>query len=123
MDGGFYLVRRPKCLVRHYGVLAEIPGRPPEVFELLPEGYRVTDLEGFAAGRTVKFSDWRPLSDAPFIRARLASLRPSRWNLCSNNCEHVARWVLTGRRESRQIVSWSRVAAAVVGAAVLLARR
>ena len=122
MDAGFYLVRRPKCLVRHYGVAAVVPGRPTEVFELLPEGYRVTDLEGFGAGRTVKFGEWRPLSEAPYIRARLARVEPG-WNLCTFNCEHAARWVLTGRRESRQILSWSRVAAAVVGVAVLLARR
>jgi hypothetical protein len=73
----------------------------------------------------VSFSDWRPVSAAPGIRARLASLAVERpaWSLCTHNCEHAARWVLTGRRESRQIVSWSRVAAAVVGVAVLLARR
>jgi hypothetical protein len=122
MDAGFYLVRRPKCVVRHYGVAAVVPGRPAEVFELLPEGYRVTDLETFGAGRSVKFEDWRPLSEAPRIRSRLAALEPS-WNLCAFNCEHAARWVLTGRRESRQIASWSRVAAALFGALVLLARR
>ena len=125
MDAGFYLVRRRKCFVRHFGVLAELPGRPAEVFELLPEGYRVTDLATFGAGRAVSFSDWRPVSEGPGIRARLAALaleRPA-WNLCTHNCEHAARWVLTGRRESRQIGRWAGVAAALVGAAVLLGRR
>lgn len=122
MDAGFYLVRRPKCLVRHYGVAAVVPGRPTEVFELLPEGYRVTDLETFGAGRTVTFEDRRPLSEAPRIRSRLASLEPE-WSLCAFNCEHAARWVLTGRRESRQLPLWGGVAAAVLAAFGLLARR
>ena len=50
MDAGFYLVRRRKCFVRHFGVLAELPGRPAEVFELLPEGYRVMQVPGAEFG-------------------------------------------------------------------------
>jgi len=122
MDEGFYLVRRPKCFVRHYGVAAVVPGRPTEVFELLPEGYRVSDLETFGAGRTVTFGERRPLAEAPAIRARLASLGRG-WNLCTFNCEHAARWALTGRRESRQLPLWGGVAAAVLVAFGLLARR
>ena len=55
-------------------------------------------------------------------RARLVALEPG-WNLCSFNCEHAARWVLTGRRESRQLPLWGGVAAAVLVAFGLLARR
>ena len=64
MEPGFHLVRRRKCCVRHYGVLAVVPGRPPQVFQLLPSGYEVVDLEAFAAGHRVRFGEGRPLSEA-----------------------------------------------------------
>ena len=104
MEEGFHLVRRRKGCVRHYGVLVVRPGVEPRVFQLMPAGYEVVDLEGFAAGHAVKYGERRPLSEAPGIRERLEALpawKP-RWSLCGHNCEHAARWVLTGRRESRQ---------------------
>ena len=83
MDAGFYLVRRRKCFVRHFGVLAELPGRPAEVFELLPEGYRVTDLATFAAGRPVSFSD---LLCPARLSGRFGSV-----NKCSPRMHHIDR--------------------------------
>ena len=125
MEPGFYLVRRRKACVKHFGVLAVAPGRPAEVFQLLPSGYEITDLESFAAGKRVHVEGWRPLAEAPAIRERLAALprRHPRWSLCGHNCEHAARWVLTGRRESRQVAAGWAAAAALLSLIGLLAGR
>jgi hypothetical protein len=118
---GFHLVRRWKGVVCHYGVLAALPGRPTTVLELLPEGYGEPDYADFARGRRVTILDeWRPPSEEKAIRERFSALRGThpRWTLFGHNCEHTARWALTGRRESRQ-VSACATAAAVAAVLVL----
>ena len=125
MEPGFYLVRRRKCCVQHFGVLAVAPGRPSEVFQLLPAGYQIVDVGTFASGKRFHVGERRPLSEAPGIRERLAALpkRHPRWSLCGHNCEHAARWVLTGRRESRQVAAGWAAAGALLALVGLLARR
>jgi hypothetical protein len=115
MEPGYYLVRRPKSCVKHFGVMTVAPGRRTEVFHLLPTGYETVTPEAFAEGKRVEFGERRPLSEGPAIRERLRSiptLNP-KWSLCGHNCEHAARWVLTGRRQSRQVAAgWAAVGAA-----------
>lgn len=126
MEPGFYLVKRRKCCVKHFGVLLVRPGGlPPEVFQFSPLGYEITDLAGFAEGKRVKVVDRRPFSEAPAIRGRLATLKSAfpDYHLCRHNCEHAARWVLTGRRESRQVARWAKAAAVLLGVLGLVAGR
>jgi hypothetical protein len=122
---GFHLVRRRKGIVCHYGVLLATPEGPTTVFQLVPAGYETVDYAEFAKGRRVAFLDWRPLAEGPAIRERLEALpgRHPRWSLFGHNCEHAARWVLTGRRESRQVAACAAAAAFAASVLLRVARR
>lgn len=122
---GFHLVRRFKCPVCHYGILQVPEEGPPLVYELLPGGYRKTDLAGFAAGHRVTFLDWRPLSEGEAILARMEACRKAnpRWSLFGNNCEHAARRALFGRRRSRQVGACAAAAALLLAVVGLVLRR
>jgi hypothetical protein len=126
MEPGYYLVRRRKSCVKHFGVMIVAPGRRAEVFHLLPTGYETVSLEAFAEGRHVEVGERRPLSEGPAVKERLRALpalRPT-WSLCGHNCEHAARWVLTGRRRSRQVAAgWAAAAGMLLALAGLIARR
>ena len=122
---GYHLVRRFKCPVCHYGIL-EVPAEGPStVYELLPGGYRKTDVDGFAAGHRVTFLDWRPLSEGKAILERLEACREThpRWSLFGHNCEHAARRALFGRRRSRQVTACAAAAALVLTVIGIVLRR
>lgn len=106
------LVRRDSRgmpLIQHYGVAFHFPGAGWAVYDLTPD-------EGLTGNW---LSDWvgesrswlaRPTSDPRRVRAAWARLHlvfrsPSRdrYRLYDRNCEHLARWVATGRPESRQV--------------------
>jgi hypothetical protein len=125
MRPGYHLVRRLKCPVCHYGILQVPEAGEPVVFELLPGGYRRTDLDGFAAGRRVTFLDWRPPSEGEAILARLEACRRRhpRWSLFGHNCEHAARRAFFGRRRSRQVTACAAAAALLVAAVGIVLRR
>ncbi|MFA5032270.1 MAG: lecithin retinol acyltransferase family protein [bacterium] len=49
------------------------------------------------------------------------ALKDPNYNLFVNNCEHFARWVATGKRESRQVQMRMVVAATLAGVVILSA--
>lgn len=86
------------------------------VVHLLPDGLKVEPWK----------SDWEVLGRAQdegqaFRRLVQASRQP-RYRLLGNNCEHFARYVVTGKRESPQLQGVGWVAVGVV-ALILAGRR
>ena len=105
---GLYLLKQRTADkgVGHYGIgvgsidawkLGADPFHPV-VVDLAPPSVRVSRWEPGA---------WEVLERLPDQNAALerlaAAWRRSRYDLFENNCEHFARYVATGKRESRQL--------------------
>ncbi len=92
-------------LVDHYGILdvgnrLNLPnGRRPVVIHQTPPQIRLDHLEDTG--------DWKELgriTDEPDAISRInKAVENSAYDLFGNNCEHFARYVATGRRESTQL--------------------
>ena len=105
LPAGLYLLRQhsPSKGVEHYGILDTGNrlgyGLQPVVIHQTPPGIRVDWLESTG--------DWLVLGrvlDEEGATARIRmSLRNPKYDLFGHNCEHFARFVATGRRESHQI--------------------
>jgi hypothetical protein len=109
LEDALYLVaqRSPKKGVDHYGILdvgnnlGYVAAPAPVVVHQSPPAIRADWLSVTGAWRVV----WRiPDTAGALDRLRLALARPS-YDLLGNNCEHFARYVATGKRESTQLHS------------------
>jgi len=106
---GMYLVKCPtrKGIGDHFGVLAIpiLPWSKEEVFELTDKGHFLVDLESFANGGRVMILDRLPEGQVQeaITRARKLINANRNYNLIDYNCEHAARYVISGKLESHQI--------------------
>ena len=122
LTDGLYLVmqRSPGKAVDHYGILdignrlavGGADGINPVVVHQTPPGIKADWLQ--------HTGEWRVLgriTDEPFAIARYrAALANPKYDLFGHNCEHFARFVATGVRESKQL----QAAAVVAGLAALV---
>lgn len=106
-----HLVRRAKLSGvpgQHFGVALEYMFGDSEVFDLVyRRGLRAQSPEVFAQGR--RLEKVMTLSDQASITAAVGRLQeqrdgywPGRYDPLGRNCEHVARYIVTGREESLQ---------------------
>jgi hypothetical protein len=115
LQAGTYVVSRPKLtgFGTHYGVLATAipPFHRDEVLHLTRNGPKVVTFSEFARGRKVRIQEGAPPEKVQEIIQRAQTLLrwPKPYDLVSNNCEHAARWIVSGKAESRQIngVGWA----------------
>lgn len=119
---GLYLVtqRSPGKAVDHYGILdigdrlgvGGADGINPVIVHQSPPGIKAEWLQ--------HTGEWRvlgPITDEPYAIERYkAALANPKYDLFGHNCEHFARFVATGIRESKQL----NAAAVVTGLAVLV---
>jgi hypothetical protein len=127
LPDGMYLIvgRAPKKLVDHYGVLdignrTGVQGKDdsgPVVIHL------TSDVGLLWQPRDSILRDWNVLAgpvvdEAPAIaRMNEAAANPA-YNLTENNCEQFARYVITGKHESKQLQAVGWVAAGAIAAAI-----
>ena len=104
------LIRRPKIAGPglHYGIRYGPAGRislRDRVVDFGVGGVRRTDLEGFAEGRPVELLEATASTEHLAAHERLTKLLlwPPPYDLISQNCEDVARWVMTGRTHLGQV--------------------
>lgn len=106
------LLLRPKCLgISHVGVWLG-GGR---VFHNAPaRGEHVSSVEEFAQREpvTVKATNADPASVSVRVHSRLSVPRP--YDVLSNNCEHTANHVVTGKAFSPQLAAGVAVLIALV---------
>ena len=105
---GLYMVKQRSAEkgVDHYGIAdvgnrmgrPELEGQPPVVYHLTPPTIRVDWFEP-AHWPTV----WGIIDQDGAIERLRAALERPEYNVFDNNCEHFARFVATGRRESVQL--------------------
>jgi hypothetical protein len=110
LPDGLFLVRQRSTtkLVDHYGILdvgnrtqhpQVWPGSQPTVVHQYPAGLRIDWLQHTGA--------WDVLGqvfDEPYARERLRlAASNAKYDLFGNNCEHFARFVTTGKKESTQV--------------------
>ncbi len=120
-----HLISRPKLAGlpgRHYGVAVEYAVGGAEVFDLTQDvGMQARSLDEFLRGRRYRV-ELTLVGELEVAEAwgRLARLLeepdPHRYHAVDRNCEHVARYVTTGRRESGQAQT-----SAVLGGLALVA--
>lgn len=117
--GDFLL--RPKCLgISHVGVWLG-GGR---VFHNAPgRGEHVSSVEEFAQGEpvTVKATNADAASVSVRVHSRLSAPQP--YDALSNNCEHTANHVVTGKAFSHQLVAGVVVLVALVLACIAVRKR
>jgi len=115
---GYYQLARPKAagFVRHYGVAEGNYLGQCRVFELSPRGCVWTGPQQFADGENVTALSWKPLTEGSEILRRVSEVQRkySKFSLLGNNCEHAARFIWTGDRESKQVKGFGWAAAALV---------
>lgn len=106
-----YLVQQPSASkgVDHYGILdvgnrirhQDVDGRQPVVIHQTPPSLTLNWLQDTGAWKVLgRITDERDAID----RMNKAWETPN-YNLFGNNCEHFARYVATGVRESKQVQS------------------
>jgi len=93
----------PNKLGEHYGildignVLGGAPSGAPILYQLTPSG-----VVGAPIDQELTIVDW--IGDIDAARARFTqALQRPQYDLVTNNCEHFARYVAYGRRESSQV--------------------
>ncbi len=104
---GLYLVTRHKLggAVNHYGILMKRRDGQVRVFQFNPDGCRMLSPEEFAAGNQIVVRSRVPDDEVrgAFRRAEQFVKEGSKYNAATNNCEHAARWIAEGRRQSPQV--------------------
>jgi hypothetical protein len=114
---GLYMVVQHSAQkgVDHYGILdvgnnlSYSAAPEPVIVHQSPPGVRAELLSSTGPWRVIG-----QIVDYAGARARLqAALANPRYDLLGNNCEHFARYVATGRRESRQLQSTLLVAGSI----------
>jgi hypothetical protein len=126
ISSGLYLVRQysPTKGVDHYAILdvgnrLEYDNAPwPVILQLTPMGVQAAWLHGTGA--------WLVLYEVDDEMSAVARIRQAMstpcYDLFGNNCEHFARYVATGKRESSQVQT-AVVVAGVIGLIALAASR
>ncbi len=120
LSNGLYLISQ-KCqvkgiLVDHYGILdigdrlnLRPNGYQPVVIHQTPPRIRTDWLEN-----TGKWVVEGKISDEQYAIARInKALENNSYDLFGNNCEHFARFVATGKRESTQLQTVALVIAVI----------
>jgi len=95
------LLHRSKGVIQHTGVYLG----NGLVFHNLPEkGVIISSYAEFADGKEVNVTRVE-LTESKFLAGRLKEIinNDSRYHLFANNCEHVAHYLITGRKMSPQI--------------------
>ena len=122
LDDGLYLIKQRSAAkgVDHFGILdvgnrlripQVLPGQQPVVLHQTPPQMQLAWLQ-----ETGQWEVLGRITDEPDAINRIQHARQDpHYNLFGNNCEHFARYVATGRRESRQV----QVAALIAGLAAL----
>jgi hypothetical protein len=111
LPDGLYLVKRPSQypLIEHYGVL--IVGQPLWSFGYFggePVMLHRTDI-GVRADWAVNMGSWNNLGQVPphlvpsAVARFSAALQENDYNLFTNNCEHFARFVTQGKKQSTRV--------------------
>lgn len=98
------LLIRSKGIVEHVGIYLGY-GR---VIHTVPEtGIAVVNIEQFGAGRDIRTIKAENV-DEPTLAARIKELVAGNkeYSLLSNNCQHIANFILTGSKKSPQL-QWS----------------
>lgn len=119
------LISRPKAGgLRHYGVEVTYDDDKSEIFELQKyKGIRVLAMDGFLCGRArskLRTHEELALAEAVErawrrLQSKLTELEKKSYHLLFENCEHFARFVVTGRTSSRQVIRATASVVAVVG--------
>ena len=92
--------RKLNGLGRHYGVMLP-DGR---CFDLQPWGVRELTLEEFSSGLEVRIEQEVPFCDQELIkRLEWMAQKNIRYGVIKFNCESFARFLATGKAESKQI--------------------
>lgn len=108
------LIRRPllgHLPGLHYGVAVPEVGRFVVHHISAANGLVIADsLSNFALGKNIEVELVRPLSVEERLklnfRVQVAQVSFSRYGILQNNCEDVARFLLTGSRQSHQSLVW-----------------
>ncbi len=110
LRNGLYLIKQKSQVkgiqVDHYGILdvgdhltLRPTGGQPVVIHQTPPRIRTDYL-----ARTGEWVVLGPITDEPYAMERInKALENDMYDLFGNNCEHFARFVATGRRESTQL--------------------
>ena len=114
-QGSIALISRPKLngLGKHYGVL--MPNNT--VYHLDKPGQNADSLELFSQGKACAVERIADLSEHASILNRLheAIKNPGIYNEITNNCEHFANWIISGKKFSPQLQKFTFVAIALGG--------
>jgi hypothetical protein len=115
---GYYLLGRPKIagLIRHFGVAKINEFGQSWVFEFDPKGARFSEWQEFTDGEHVTAEAWKPLTECFEIEGRIQELQAAApdFNAITQNCEHVARYIWSGERESKQVKGYGWAAAGLL---------
>lgn len=101
----------------HYGLELRYADWSADVLHLDEYGVHVDSYDDFAAGRAVTVESY---VDHPAYLAAIEQRfwhianQHVQWRLLDRNCEHIARWVLTGEAASNQIAWGLGITAALV---------
>lgn len=121
LDDGLYLIHKPSTekVVDHYGVLdignrishPRVDGFNPVVIHKGRNGNRIDWFQDMGTWTVIgKVND-----EVGAISRLKEALKDPSYDLFGNNCEHFARFITTGKRESKQI----QAAVVITGLAVL----
>lgn len=117
LDDGLYLIKQRSAAkgVDHYGILDVgnrlkipnvFPGQQPVVIHQTPPQLQLTWLQ-----HTGQWEVMGHITDEGDAVARIHHARQDpKYNLLGHNCEHFARYVATGKRESRQVQAVAMIA-------------
>lgn len=92
--------RKLNGLGRHYGVMLP-DGR---CFDLQPWGVRELNFEEFSSGLEVRIEQEAPFCNQELVkRLEILAQKNIRYGIIKFNCESFARFLATGKAESKQI--------------------
>jgi len=121
LQDGLYLIRRPaqKPGIHHYGILdvgnrinhPQVMDHQPIVIHQTPPTIRIDWLQSTGSWQEC----WRIEDETYAIQRMNQAFFIPNYDLFGNNCEHFARYIATGVRESTQL----QAAAVVVGLTAL----
>ena len=106
---GLYLLKQKSTVkgVDHYGILdignrishPHVNGRHPVVIHQTPPSIKIDWLQNTGVWEILG----RITNEQHAIKRMASAFQNSNYNLFGHNCEHFARYVATGRHESRQL--------------------
>jgi cell wall-associated NlpC family hydrolase len=95
------LLHRNKGIVQHAGVYL---GNEQVLHNQPEKGVVITGYSEYAEGKDVKITSISD-TDKPLLARRLREIleNNSRYKLLTNNCEHIANYLISGRKMSSQV--------------------